>query len=187
MMTLRGVIHDNTKWNLAEVVEESIRDKIRSLSVPTSQLKITALTEFVLECKIKDEDKGEEIITNRSVDIALRKKGEPYPAVVTEIEHTQRDYEGYDVIHQYLTQSPDLVVNYAFALKIGYKAGSNIGHEVIWTFYKRVVNGDRLTSEAGTPVVSFWGGFSLLRLVLCFVFFVSFALLMRPYMSQINS
>ncbi|TGO70304.1 hypothetical protein BELL_0733g00020 [Botrytis elliptica] len=153
IMTLRGVIHDNTKWNLAEVVEESIRNKIDSLSIPNSQLKISALTEFLMECEVNDEDKDKEIMINRSVDVAWRKKGELYPAVVAEIEHTQRDYEGYEVIHQYLTRSPDLVVNYAYALKIGYKAGSNVGHEVIWTLYKRVVNGDKLTSEAGTPVV----------------------------------
>ncbi|KAF7894346.1 hypothetical protein EAF00_007860 [Botryotinia globosa] len=153
IMVLRGVIHDNTKWNLAEVVEESIRNKIDSLSMPNSQLKISALTEFVMECEVKDEDKDNETTINRSVDVAWRKKGELYPAVVAEIEHTQRDYEGYEVIHQYLTRSPDLVVNYAFALKIGYKAGSNVGHEIKWTLYKRVVNGDKLTSEAGTPVV----------------------------------
>lgn len=161
-MTLRGIIHDNAKYNLARIVKKSIREKVKSLPlpVPSSELKIDSVVEFVIDYEIEDVDgegegkgkKAEEI--NRSVDVVWRKRGELYPAVVAEIEHTQRDYEGYDVIHEYLTRSPDLVVNFAFALKIGYKAGSNVGHEVIWTLYKRVVNGNKLCSEAGTPVVS---------------------------------
>ncbi|THV43725.1 hypothetical protein BGAL_1008g00010 [Botrytis galanthina] len=155
IMTLGGTVHDETKDNLAGTVEKAINRLLNELG---AQLEFSRRTEFRIECTIdsnQETDPPTKTIIERKADVGWRKNGESYPAVLAEIEHSQRDYEGYEVIHQYLTRSPDLVVKYAFALKIGYEAGSAKGLDVTWTLYRRVIKeGNILTSEVvGKPVV----------------------------------
>ncbi|TGO58810.1 hypothetical protein BELL_1275g00010 [Botrytis elliptica] len=155
IMTLAGTVHDETKDNLAGTVEKAINKLLNELG---AQLEFSRRTEFRIACTIdsnQETDPPTKTIIERKADVGWRKNGEPYPAVLAEIEHSQREHEGYEVIHQYLTRSPELVVKYAFALKIGYKAGSAEGMEVIWTLYRRLIkDGNKLTSEVvGKPVI----------------------------------
>ncbi|KAJ8062497.1 hypothetical protein OCU04_009027 [Sclerotinia nivalis] len=149
IMALGGFIHDGAKHRLSKTIERAIYNKLFSLGIQPPQLEILGYYEYKVKCK--DED-GKTF--DRGIDVVWKMGEEIHkPTVVAEIEHTQTDHEGYDVIHQYLTRSRSLPIKFAFALKIGYKPGSDEGQEVVWTFYKRTINGNELSSHPAEPII----------------------------------
>ncbi|KAF7908963.1 hypothetical protein BELL_0803g00010 [Botrytis elliptica] len=148
-MAIPGPVHNGTRDNIRRTIQEAARKTICSIGKQASEsgLEINVDTEQSILCF--DE---EEKIEKRCADVALKINKE-LPSLALEVEHSQTDHAGYDIIHQYLTQSVCFTIKIAFAVKIGYKAGSDEGLEVIWTRYQGLISGDEISSKADTSIV----------------------------------
>ncbi|TEY25162.1 hypothetical protein BOTCAL_1323g00020 [Botryotinia calthae] len=150
IMAIGGFIHNETRDNIRRTIQKAADKTLSSLGKLASESGLGILVDTENSIQYLDE---EEKIKERFADVGLTVNKELYPSLALEVEHSQTDHAGYDVIHQYLTQSLDLTINIAFAVKIGYKAGSDEGIEVIWTMYHRTINGNEISSRHDTPIV----------------------------------
>ncbi|TGO13718.1 hypothetical protein BTUL_0064g00180 [Botrytis tulipae] len=149
-MAIPGPVHNGTRDNIRRTIQEAARKTISPLGKQASEsgLEINVDTEQSLIC-LDEEEK----MKKRCADVALTLNREFCPSLVLEIEHSQTDHAGYNIIHQYLTQSEWFNIKNAFAVKIGYKSGSDEGLEVIWTRYQGLISGNEISSRADTSIV----------------------------------
>ncbi|KAF7916845.1 uncharacterized protein EAE97_012083 [Botrytis byssoidea] len=149
-MGIPGPIHNGTRDNIRRAIQQAADKTLSSLGKQASELGLEIKVDTEQSILCLDE---EEKIEKRCADVALKINKELCPSLALEVEHSQTDHAGYDMIHQYLTQSLCLTIKIAFAVKIGYKCGSDEGLEVIWTRYQGLISGNEISSSADTSIV----------------------------------
>nr|KAF7880728.1 hypothetical protein EAF00_012003 [Botryotinia globosa] len=148
-MAIPGPVHNGTRDNIRRTIQEAARKTIYSLGKQASEsgLEINVDTAQSIMCVDKDEN-----IEKRCADVVLKINKE-LPSLALEVEHSQTDHAGFDIIHQYLTESVCFTIKIAFAVKIGYEAGSDEGLEVIWTRYQGLISEEEVSSKADTSIL----------------------------------